>query len=148
MLCLLIHSPVGSNVERYGVLLAGPLLICALLGERGARAALAGGGPRPPGAGPAAGRVLLAMCAIALWVLWGPVRETLAVAGSEATSASYYTPVERYLAEPAGRAGARRGAAHALALGGGAAGPERVARARLGEAAGDALRPRRCSPRA
>src|ERR1035441_5601083 len=24
--CLVAHSPVGSNVERYGVLLAGPLL--------------------------------------------------------------------------------------------------------------------------
>ena len=34
----------------------------------------------------------------AVWVVWGPVRETLAVAGSEATSASYYTPVKRFLA--------------------------------------------------
>jgi hypothetical protein len=30
-------------------------------------------------------------------VLWGPVRETSAVAGSPATSASYYAPVERFL---------------------------------------------------
>ena len=45
----------------------------------------------------------LALCVIAVWVAWGPVRETLAVAGSEATSASYYAPVERFLA----RAGAR-----------------------------------------
>ena len=34
----------------------------------------------------------------AVWVAWGPVRETLAVAGSEATSASYYAPVKRFLA--------------------------------------------------
>ena len=27
--CLLVHTPVGSNIERYGVLLAGPLLLCA-----------------------------------------------------------------------------------------------------------------------
>ena len=32
-------------------------------------------------------------------MVWGPVRETLAVAGSEATSASYYAPVKRFLAE-------------------------------------------------
>ncbi len=30
--CVAVHSPVGANVERYGVLLAGPLLLCALLG--------------------------------------------------------------------------------------------------------------------
>ena len=34
--------------------------------------------------------------------MWGPVRETLAVAGSEATSAAYYAPVERFLAAHAG----------------------------------------------
>ena len=33
-----------------------------------------------------------------MWVAWGPVRETLAVAGNESTSASYYAPVERFLA--------------------------------------------------
>ena len=37
-------------------------------------------------------------CAIAVWVVWGPVRETLAVAGNESTRASYYAPVERFLA--------------------------------------------------
>ena len=35
LLCLLIHSPVGSNIERYGVLLAGPLLLCVRLGAPG-----------------------------------------------------------------------------------------------------------------
>ena len=40
----------------------------------------------------------MALCAIGVWVVWGPVRETLAVAGSEATSASYYAPVERFVA--------------------------------------------------
>ena len=83
---LLIHTPVGSNIERYGVLLAGPLLLCALLAQ--------------PGRLPAA-RLLLAAPALfmaCLWVLWGPVRETEAVAGNESTSAAYYAPVERYLA--------------------------------------------------
>jgi hypothetical protein len=32
-----------------------------------------------------------------VWVLWGPVRETIAVAGSPATSAAYYAPVKRFL---------------------------------------------------
>jgi hypothetical protein len=80
--CLLVHTPLGSNVERYGVLLAGPLLLCVR--SRAAarsRAALA-----------------IALCAAAVWTVWGPARETAAVAGSEATSAGYYAPVERFLA--------------------------------------------------
>jgi hypothetical protein len=81
--CLLVRSPVGSNVERYAVLLAGPLLLCELLS-----------GARRLTVWPAAA----ALCVIAVWVVWGPVRETLAVAGSQATSASYYAPLERYLA--------------------------------------------------
>jgi len=99
VLCLLIHTPVGSNIERYGVLLAGPALICAWLGARQARAGTGKGrsarGRQPRG--DHATRALLAMCVIAVWVLWGPVRETLAVVGSEATSAAYYEPLERYL---------------------------------------------------
>jgi hypothetical protein len=31
------------------------------------------------------------------WVGWGPVRETLSVAGNESTQVSYYIPVKRYL---------------------------------------------------
>lgn len=45
MLCLLAHTPMGSNVERYGVLLAGPLLLCGLAGAR------AGEGEEAEGAG-------------------------------------------------------------------------------------------------
>ena len=82
--CVLVHTPVGSNVERYGVLLAGPLLLCARSTSAGSVLAK--------------GALAVAICAMALWVGWGPVRETLAVAGSEATSASYYAPVERFLA--------------------------------------------------
>jgi hypothetical protein len=98
--CVAVHSPVGSNVERYGVLLAGPLLLCALLSTRDARP----GGASARGLststlrriGPAG---VLALCLAGAWVVWGPVRETRAVAGSEATSASYYAPVKRFLAE-------------------------------------------------
>ncbi len=89
--CLLVRSPMGSNIERYAVLLAGPLLLCARLGATGARP----GGYRRARLTPVS---VLALCVIAVWVVWGPVRETLAVAGSEATSAAYYRPVERFLA--------------------------------------------------
>jgi hypothetical protein len=94
LLCLVVHTPIGSNIERYAVLLAGPLLLCAL----------AGCGRRAGGSGPAGDRgrstpaVAVALCLIAVWVGWGPVRETLAVAGNESTSASYYAPVKRFLA--------------------------------------------------
>jgi hypothetical protein len=83
--CVAVHSPVGSNVERYAVLLAAPLLLCARLSA-------------PDGCPRLTPAAALAMCVIAVWVVWGPARETLAVAGSEATSASYYAPVERFVA--------------------------------------------------
>ncbi|MGO9488052.1 MAG: hypothetical protein ACLQBB_03370 [Solirubrobacteraceae bacterium] len=83
--CLAIPSPIGSNIERYGVLLAGPLLVCALLAP--ARRARSGVG--------VVGAAALAL--IAVWVLWGPVRETAAVAGSAGTQAAYYEPLERFL---------------------------------------------------
>jgi hypothetical protein len=84
LLSLLIHTPMGSNIERYAVLLAGPLLLCAHRGRPSTPAAAA------------------ALAAIAVWLLWGPVRETVAVAGSESTSAAYYEPVERFLAGQGG----------------------------------------------
>jgi hypothetical protein len=101
--CVAVHSPIGSNVERYGVLLAGPLLLCALLSTRDARpdwylGSRVSASPLrrigPVGA--------IALCVAAAWVVWGPVRETRAVAGSEATSASYYAPVKRFLAAQRG----------------------------------------------
>jgi hypothetical protein len=90
--CLAVHTPIGSNIERYAVLLAGPLLLCALL------AAPHDGARRWGRVGPAAAAGL---CVTAVWVAWGPVHQTLAVAGNEATSAAYYTPVKRFLAEHA-----------------------------------------------
>jgi hypothetical protein len=93
--CLLVHSPMGSNVERYAVLLAGPLLLCALLAQPQERDGVSVWRRIGP-AGTAA------MCVIAVWVVWGPVRETAAVAGSEATRAAYYVPVEHFLGEQAG----------------------------------------------
>jgi hypothetical protein len=90
--CLLVRTPMGSNVERYAVLLAAPLLLCACLSAPYRPSALRGR------VGPVAA---LALCAAAVWAAWGPVRETLAVAGSEATSAAYYKPLKRFVAEHA-----------------------------------------------
>jgi hypothetical protein len=88
---LLVSSPMGSNIERYGVLFAGPLLICAVMkaraGPRASRAATLG--------------AVLAVGLWAVWAGWGPVRETLAVAGNPSTNGAYYAPVERFLAEHA-----------------------------------------------
>ncbi len=89
--CVAVHSPVGANVERYGVLLAGPLLLCALLGGGRARRGPASGGLR-------SAATVAVLCGIAVWTVWGPVRETAAVAGNASTSASYYLPVERFVA--------------------------------------------------
>lgn len=89
LLCLLVHSPIGSNIERYGVLLAGPLLLCALASAPQRR-------PAPV--------LALVLAVMAAWVLWGPVRETVAVAGNESTSAAYYAPVEHFLALHGGAA--------------------------------------------
>lgn len=81
---VLTHTPMGSNIERYGVLLAAPLLVCSLPGAR----------PTP--------RAALALAAIGLWTVWGPIREVAAVAGSASTRASYYLPVRRFLEDRAG----------------------------------------------
>ena len=112
--CLLVRTPVGSNVERYGVLLAGPLLLCALVASREGRggnvASREGRGwsvDSREGRGwsvarPAALVGAMALLAACVWIVWGPVRETLAVAGSKATSAAYYAPLEHFLARADG----------------------------------------------
>jgi hypothetical protein len=103
--CLLVRTPIGSNIERYGVLLGAPLLICARLAARGAGTGArrgAAGSLLASRAGELAGAATL--LTIAVWVAWGPVRETLAVSGTEATSASYYLPLERFLASHDARA--------------------------------------------
>jgi hypothetical protein len=84
---LLVSTPMGSNIERYGVLLAGPLLICAV--------ARAGDSEDAPRAAMVA--AVLAVGLWAVWAGWGPVRETLAVAGNPSTRGPYYAPVERFL---------------------------------------------------
>jgi hypothetical protein len=102
LLCVVVRTPMGSNIERYGVLLAGPLLLCGLAGD-GTRTRARGRQVR--GRRSARGRwayaqpiaVGVAVCAAMAWTVWGPVRETRAIAGSPATRSSYYAPVKRYL---------------------------------------------------
>jgi hypothetical protein len=97
LLSLLVHTPMGSNIERYGALLAGPLLLCARLGSRG-RALGAQRTRYLQQRERLTPAVVVALAMAAVWVAWGPVRETAAVAGEESTSAAYYAPVEGFLA--------------------------------------------------
>jgi hypothetical protein len=81
----IVPTPMGSNIARYAVLLAGPLALCAL-GRDGFRQA-----GRPPAA------VVLALAVIVVWTAWGPVRESTGIVGDPSTSAAYYVPLERFL---------------------------------------------------
>ena len=56
---------------------------------------------RAPGRGSPRWR-LVALVGIGVWTVWGPLRETEAVAGNLSTSASYYLPVERFVAAHGG----------------------------------------------
>jgi hypothetical protein len=84
-------TPMGSNIDRYAVLLAGPLLLCALARD----------GLRRPGGRPLAATVI-AVAGIIVWTAWGPVRESVGVIGDPSTSAAYYASLERFLAAHGG----------------------------------------------
>lgn len=86
VLVSIVPAPMGSNIDRYAVLLAGPLLVCAL-----ARDGLASN--RRPLI-----LTLAAAAGIMVWTGWGPVRESAGVSGDPSTSAAYYRPLERFLA--------------------------------------------------
>jgi len=105
VLALVLRTPVGSNAERYGCCSRGRCC-CARGSPRprawpGARGAIAA---RERARG-AAGRIgalgAVALIAWAVWCAWGPIRETAATAGERATSAAYYAPLERFLAQRA-----------------------------------------------
>jgi hypothetical protein len=119
VVALVWHTPMGSNLERYGVLLAGPLLLCSVGRERwegseprerserseGGEEGLKNGVParaRAYAREAPIWKVLAATLTIGVWVVWGPVRETRAVAGQGNTSAAYYVPLERFLATHGG----------------------------------------------
>ena len=78
-------TPMGSNIARYAVILAGPLALCVLGRD---------GFSRP---GRPLASVVLAVGAIVVWTAWGPVRESAEVIGDPSTSAAYYVPLERFL---------------------------------------------------
>jgi hypothetical protein len=81
---------MGSNIDRYAVLLAGPMALCAL-GRDGFRQA-----GRPLAA------VIVTVAGIVVWTAWGPVRESSEVIGDPSTGAVFYTPLERFLATHGG----------------------------------------------
>ncbi len=83
-------TPMGSNIDRYAVLLAGPLLLCAL-GRDGWRRA-----------GRSLAATTIAVAVIVVWTGWGPVRESVGVIGDPSTSVAYYTPLTRFLATHGG----------------------------------------------
>jgi hypothetical protein len=90
VLLSIVPAPMGSNIDRYAVLLAGPLLVCAL-----ARDGLSSN-RRPLAA------TLAAVAGILIWTGWGPVRESAGVGGDPSTTAAYYAPLERFLAAHGG----------------------------------------------
>ncbi len=91
VLTVALHTPMGANVERYGVLLAAPLLLCALAASREWGGRLA-----------STAAAVVVLCGMAVWTAWGPVRETAAVAGDPSTGAAYYVPLQRFLATHGG----------------------------------------------
>ncbi|HEX4116793.1 MAG TPA: hypothetical protein VHY18_13080 [Solirubrobacteraceae bacterium] len=78
-------TPMGSNIARYAVILAGPLALCVLGRD---------GFSRP---GRPLASIVFAVGLIVVWTVWGPVRESAEVVGDASTSAAYYVPLERFL---------------------------------------------------
>ncbi len=99
LICAIPVTPMGSNIQRYGILLAGPFLLCALGARGGLRASRL---PRFA--------LLVALGAMGLWVVWGPIVQTREVSGDPSTQASFYAPVEHFLRRTRAAADADRGA--------------------------------------
>jgi hypothetical protein len=94
-----IPSAVGGNADRLGSLLAGPLLACALLGNRGGSAA---GSPARLGsrrwpalaARPWRAWALIALApALLYWQVRAPIVDYASAAGDPAAKRSYYAPL-------------------------------------------------------
>jgi hypothetical protein len=103
-----IPSAVGGNADRLGSLLAGPLLACALLGDRaGSRAGTRrqrewpgsperSGSRRWPGLAAGAWRTwaLVALApALLYWQVRAPIADFVSAAGDPAAKRSYYAPL-------------------------------------------------------
>lgn len=84
----LLPTAMGSNTVRYVVLLAGPLLLCAIARQGGFQAAR-------ERSYLALGAVLLG---IAFWVVWGPITQSSEVLKDPSTTVAYYKPLRGFLA--------------------------------------------------
>ncbi|MEX2253599.1 MAG: hypothetical protein WD649_05550 [Thermoleophilaceae bacterium] len=93
----LIETPLGGNSVRLGALVGGPLIACALA-VRGADETLAGRLPRTA----RAVAIALALAALAFWQVSPAVRDIEKVSGDPAAEASYYAPLNTYLARQPG----------------------------------------------
>jgi hypothetical protein len=81
-----VPSPMGSNVARLGVLLAGPVLVLGI---------------RP---GHHRVRLVATAAAIVVWQLWAPISEGVKANASAATTPAYFQPlVDRLAGLPIGR---------------------------------------------
>ncbi|MBV9213746.1 MAG: hypothetical protein JOZ25_08895 [Actinobacteria bacterium] len=97
---LVVHTPMGGNVVRLGALVGGPLVACAIAGERRGTAGQAERGrARLAVRGGRVGAVLAAalLAALAVWQ-WSPaVRDVRKAYEDPSTRAAYYTPLIRAL---------------------------------------------------
>jgi hypothetical protein len=84
----LVPNPLGGNATRLGALFGGPVLAAMLLSRRIRLAAPV---------------VLLVLAGSAWWQLQGSVRDVAESVGDASTQASYYQPVQAWLARHDGR---------------------------------------------
>lgn len=94
---VLIATPLGGNSVRLGAFIGGPVIACALA-ARGSDGTLAGRLPRPA----RAGAVVLVLAALAYWQVSPAVRDIEKVSGDPAAKASYYAPLNAFLARQTG----------------------------------------------
>jgi MFS family permease len=97
-----VPSAVGGNADRLGSLLAGPLLACALLGDRADCGTAGPTSPRWAGSSrwpalPAGAWRTWALVALApallYWQVRAPVADFVSAAGDPAAKRSYYAPL-------------------------------------------------------
>ena len=84
-----LDTPLGGNVTRLGALLAGPVLLGALLSSRG----------QPPRSVATARLALLGALAVGLayWQAYPAVRDVVRASGDPSTAAAYHAPLVRFL---------------------------------------------------
>jgi hypothetical protein len=95
-----VPSAVGGNADRLGALIAGPLLVCALVGRDFADGSvLETSAIAPPGAARRQARAWRSVALIALaplllyWQLRAPISDYASAASDPASPSSYYSPL-------------------------------------------------------